>query len=179
MGAGEDCNKSQEIPVGQTVDDAENWANNLNQKVISFIDSVGFVCNGSTMMSSGVSSSLQCLSNMWNQNITVKNNFTDLYKFNVQDSRSDSLKELTYSRQMVDTCSTVENNFNGQTKLMDCTRAEDEGMPSVTNSKVTFMNQVTNGYCYGQKLGQLYSSCKLPGGSLTDNWFCCTPQKNN
>jgi len=167
MGAAMNCGKNQEIPVGQTVDDSENWANNLNLQVSTFVDSLGVGCSDDF---------LNCLSGIWNQNVTVKNNYVNLYKFSVQDSRSDPLKELTYSRQSIDTDNKIENNVDSQTKLMTCTRAEDEGIPSVVNDSTTFMDQTTKGYCYGQKLGQLYSSCKLPGGALTDNWFFCEPQ---
>ena len=80
---------------------------------------------------------------------------------------------------MTKIASKVENNINSQTKLLNCKVAEDESIPSIVNGSTTFMDQTTKGYCYGQRLGQLYSSSKLPGGSLTDNWFFCTPQENN
>ena len=122
--------------------------------------------------------SSECLNSVWNQNINTKTSYANLYKFNAQGARSDALKELTYSRKAVDTCSQVQTNIDSQTKLMNCTRAEDENIPSVINGKTTFMDQATAGYCYGQKLGQLYSPSKLPGGSLMDNWFCCSPQSS-
>ena len=89
----------------------------------------------------------------------------------LQEPRSDIIKELNYSRNQMDDCSLIANNYGPSSMPISCTTAEKEVI-SPCNSQVTVNGKTMTGYCYGQKLS-------IPlGGSITDNWFCATPAKN-
>lgn len=97
----------------------------------------------------------------------VKLNYIYLYTTLLQEPRSDVLKELTYSRQKINTCSLTYGNYGKQARMLSCTRAEDELITPINSDSLSVNGQVVKGYCYGQKLGKAF------GVNLNDNWFCC------
>lgn len=241
------CSDAGEVPVGQTVDNARSWADNLasaadkaNKNIKSMIDQmikIGKakdtspvkdycgctakfennkpVCTtdcqyGQALDTSGVWEYNQTLgwqgqeggkwicgctfvpcdgspcqqitdylSQLWNNYRQLKLDFIDFYTNMVTEPRSDIMKELTYSRQKTDECSLTSNNYGTQTRLLDCTRVQEEIIPPTNTGQTTFNDQKLKGYCYGTDLGNLFDK------SLTDNWFCCqeyakdTNTKNN
>jgi hypothetical protein len=109
------------------------------------------------------------LKNRLNNLIDYINIFTSMLK----EPRSDIMKELTYSRQMTNKCSVTQNNFGNQARMLSCTRAEDEKIPSILNGSAIVDNRTYDHYCYGTALGNLRNQ------SLTDNWFCCQEWQKN
>jgi len=100
----------------------------------------------------------------------VKDGLKEVEDFVLKDKRSDILKELEYSRQGINTCST---NYDKETSILSCTRVEDEIMPpliATSNPAKTIVgtNKPVASYCYGQELGKI-----LGTEPLADNWFCC------
>ncbi|MFA6409899.1 MAG: hypothetical protein WCW01_06995 [Gammaproteobacteria bacterium] len=228
MGRDRICSKSGEIPIGQTVDDAENWARELinsakvekiNEDIQAMIkqmkkigsagvvgkaynyckcdaklDNDSPICKpGCTYQENydenGVLTSCSCtteickgspcrqavsyLSELWNDYKQIKIDFVDFYTSALKDSRSDIMKELTYSRQTTDNCSFVGSSYNAQTRILSCTRAQDELISPINTNKIKFNGQTISGYCYGKDLGNLFNK------SLTDNWFCCQEWSKN
>jgi hypothetical protein len=117
-------------------------------------------------------------SQLWNFYKQFKTDFTSFNTSIVLEPRSDILKELTYSRQQADSCSLTNTIYGANTRLLNCTRAEDELLPPINQDKINFDNKDWPGYCYGQKLGQVDNK------DLTDDWFCCqewnkTPTTND
>jgi hypothetical protein len=88
-----------------------------------------------------------------------------------QVKRSDILKELSYSRKTANECSTVQNNYETQTRILSCTRVEDEIISPIKdkNNKTIIENKSLNSYCYGKALGEILKTSE----PLADNWFCC------
>jgi len=244
------CLKSKEIPVGQTVDNAETWGQDfLNQiknitdktnDIISYIKYIGeqkeyCQCNSkcddnkkeaacqdkcifqatdessgsSTNPETGEVTTYSAPANCWCARQGCSGNpcqkiinllkgkdaeddcpkgteykgvtyYTDeittaeydFYYFTIQQSRSDIVKELNYSRKTANDCSTAQNNYGvGYTQLLSCTRTEDEIIsPNVDIDNKTILNKVaTPSYCYGKELG-IVTEASTP---LMDNWFCC------
>ncbi|MFH1968344.1 MAG: pilin [bacterium] len=226
------CEKEQEIPVGNTVDDAEKWAGSFIDVIekfvfkadmmIRYLDGIGrekgycecgskcgpteYACqpkceegekevvdddgNTSTVK---VCNRTDCVGNSCQQMIhlllggstgacqgegvkkysdQIKQELVEIKKLMAmpENSRSDILKELEYSRKMVNTCS---QNYSKETKILSCTRVEDEIIPpiigSTESSRAIINNKIaTPSYCYGQAAGEV-----LGTGSKADNWFCC------
>jgi hypothetical protein len=92
--------------------------------------------------------------------------------FTVHQSLSDILKELNYSRQKTNQCSTIQNNYGTENRILSCTRVEDEIISPIVGSsnpaKTIINGKSTSSYCYGKELGDISGD-----SSLTDNWFCC------
>lgn len=129
------------------------------------------------------------LSQLWNYYGELKDQYIDFFNmYVVSEQRSDIFKQLTYSRQTMDKCSTIGSSFGKSTRVLSCTRAEDELVSPINESKLTRNDLRTlvhnnnvevsvNGYCYGKELGKsLISSEYL---DLTDNWFCCEQRQKN
>jgi hypothetical protein len=229
------CQKSGEVPVGQTVDDAENWAdgiikaNKVDQDMTSLVtlmvkigdakdtNPIKDYCKCGAKLESGdsicktgcqynqqqvevpiygqdeygdqiqVGSTRQwacscifkpcsgepCkqitdyLTELWNSYRELKIDFVDLYTAMLAEPRSDIIKELTYSRKATNSCSLVSSAYGAQTRLLDCTRVEDELITPVSNGQIKYNGQTIDGYCYGKNLGNIFDK------PLTDNWFCC------
>ena len=97
----------------------------------------------------------------------VKTDYVDFYTNMVlKDPRSDIFKELEYSRQKTSDCSLIGGSYDLKTRLLSCTRIEDELVPPVNTEQIKFQGKDVNAYCYGTSLGKLF------GKDLTDNWFC-------
>ena len=235
IGAQRNCPAEQEVPVGQTVDGAENWASGIIsttnteiqdiQNLIDLITRIGKakktdpiqdyckcpaefynkkpICSSDCqfnqvwvpdLVNGGGAWQCSCdfvacqggpceqiiilLSEVWDDYRTIKIDWTNFYTYLIQDARSDILKMLTYSRQTTSSCSVTQNNFGtfsntisgSQARMLNCTRAEDEKIPSVISGNAIFNNHVVPDYCYGQALGKLFNT------PLTDDWFCCNLQ---
>jgi len=109
--------------------------------------------------------------------IQIANNAKDFYIFTIEQSRSDIVKELNYSRTKTNECSTTQNNYgSASTELLSCTRVEDEIIsPIVDSGSTTIIDKTkTASYCYGQELGKVLDTTNSP---LMDNWFCCEVRK--
>ncbi len=218
IGAERTCSKSQEIPIGQTVDGAKNWADNLisnadtvkkgAQKMIDQMTKIGTagvvgkaynyckcdakhdtgntpVCTTDCKFNPPDVNGNNCncefvpcegspceqmadyLSELWGDYGELKNNFITFYTTMLTEPRSDIIKELSYSRQQTNQCSTVNNTSGLIERLLNCTRAMDEIISPIKNGYVMFNNQKINNYCYGKYLGKLFNQ------PLTDNWYCC------
>jgi len=115
---------------------------------------------------------IEYLQEIWSRYYSLKNSYMNFFITMVQEPRSDIMKQLNYSRQQMNTCSLVANNYGVKTRLLSCTRAEDEQI-SPCSDTVTFGDQNWPGYCYGQKLGGII------GVPLTDNWFCAEQHATN
>ncbi|MCX6722462.1 MAG: hypothetical protein NT094_00135, partial [Candidatus Staskawiczbacteria bacterium] len=127
------------------------------------------------------------VSKIWDYYKKLKLYFIDYKIYMLKEPRSDIMKKLTYSRQTVNNCSVINNTHDLGTRLLSCTRVEDELISPVNTSKLT-KNQLAillhttpaqinagtvNGYCYGRDLGSLFGyPAKDKKKSLTDNWFC-------
>lgn len=107
------------------------------------------------------------LSELWNDYRKFKLDFIDLYTDMLKEPRSDIMKELTYSRQMTDSCSLINSAYGAEARLLSCTRARDELIPPINDGQIILDNETFENYCYGQDLG------KLLDRPLMDNWFCC------
>ncbi|HCC59662.1 MAG: hypothetical protein A2402_03075 [Candidatus Staskawiczbacteria bacterium RIFOXYC1_FULL_37_43] len=231
------CPKEKEIPVGQTIDDSEKWADDLIKKVdevtkkiknmIQYMQRIGqeknyckcdskcengdpvckATCDQSTSTttdSSGNSTTtVSCSFNSCQGNACqtmidfllgamckdackkgegvpyFRNQVNiaekDFLIFTIEQNRSDIVKELEYSRQQTNTCSAVQNNYGAQTRLLSCTRVQDEIIsPQVDKySKTIIGNKTFSSYCYGKSLGKILQNSE----PLADNWFCCEDRK--
>ena len=118
-------------------------------------------------------------SQLWNDYRQFDADFISFNTNVLVEPRSDIMKELTYSRQTTNTCSTNNTVFGATNRLLSCTRVEDELLSPINGSKINFDNKNWSSYCYGKNLGIMDKK------SLTDNWFCCqdfttkTPLTNN
>ncbi len=100
---------------------------------------------------------------------TVKPDYISTYTWFIEEPRSDILKQLTYSRQQTDYCSTNSTAYGqSQVRLLNCSRAENELLPPINQDKIQLNGKAYPGKCYGEKLG------KAAGADLTDDWMCCT-----
>ena len=232
-----DLRQEGEIPIGQTIDDAKNWAdkligsidgsinpsyiksgNNIDQNIQDIIDQMTKigkayetspiqdyckcgakyedakpicktgcqysqwqvpVCseNGCWLAWQCACSLLPCsgtpceqitdyLSELWNYIRVAKLDFIDFYTTMMTEPRSDIMKELAYSRQTVDACSTKNSAYGATVRLLNCTRVENELISPINTEQIKFSGKTINGYCYGKNLGILFNK------PLTDNWFC-------
>jgi len=101
----------------------------------------------------------------------------DFIIFTIQQNRSDIIKQLEYSRQQTNDCSTVQNNYGAQTRTLSCTRVQDEIIsPQVDKySKTIIKDKSFTSYCYGKELGDILKT----SDPLADNWFCCEDRKKD
>ena len=214
------CEKENEIPVGNTIDEAEKWSREFMAVANEFIirkatplieyitkigakdpksycecnskcDSGDFAClpKCETAKEGGCEIKL-CDGNPCQQMIgllvgrkdpcggdgvkkysnQVKEGLKPVKNFISNNQRSDILKSLVYSRKAINSCS---QNYAKQTKVLSCTRVEDEIMPPIiggSNPGVAIINgTATSSYCYGQALGEI----KGTTNPTADNWFCC------
>ena len=83
------------------------------------------------------------------------------------EGRTDVLKQLTYSRQKTDECSVSKSAYGNETRLLSCTRVEDEIIAPINTGRIIMGDETIEAYCYGKDLGKIFNT------SLTDNWFCC------
>lgn len=84
----------------------------------------------------------------------IRQSFIDFYIYFILEERTEVLKELTYSRKEMNSCSQqVVKKGEETTKTINCTRA--------------YGNNFINKRCYGILDGQIKNE------GLTDNWFCC------
>jgi len=223
------CSKAYEIPVGQAVDDAKDWADKLiqnigdfvkkTQNMIEYIKKAGNAqnyckCNSkfdsgdpicktdcqynppvttttvdpdtnseTTTTADPFCSFVPCQGNPCSQIIfylqvvvdyypPIKKSFEDFYTFTLTSQTTDTVKELVYSRNSMNSCSVYAKQQNtsylytsvpaefrrfttGPIKTLDCTRA--------------YLNGFVQDRCYGIIGGTVAS----PPQDLTDNWFCC------
>lgn len=238
------CPQEGEVPVGQTIDDAEYWANNIikpnkidaditdmllqmtkigqakdtqpiqdyckctakfeNNDSICKTDckyhedqvrpvpaSYGFDAEGNPYYIPEVPGYKECnctfkpcsgnpceqvtdyLTTLWNDYRQLKLDFIDIYTAMIEESRSDIMKELSYSRKTTNDCSLISSAYDVQSRLLSCTRIEDELISPIVSNQIKFNGQTLNGYCYGKYLGNLFNE------SLTDNWYCCQQYSEN
>ncbi len=220
------CPMEKEIPVGQTIDNAKLWADNLIRdseyttgKIQIVVDQmlklgeaivkdpIKDYCgcpakyeNNTPICKTGCkynqwknwnyySSWLECsctfepcdgspclqmtdyISDLWNKIRDLKSTFINFYTSMIEEPRSDVMKQLTYSRQETSTCSVESNSFGLNSRLLSCTRVEDELIPPINTGKIKIGSETIDSYCYGTKLGEITNK------SLTDNWFCCNQYK--
>lgn len=97
----------------------------------------------------------------------IKKGVKDFNDFVILQSRSDILKELTYSRTKTNECSLIKNANNEEAKILSCKRAEDEIIPPIGTSQTIINEKIIKAHCYGQNLKNL----GVP--NLSDNWYCC------
>lgn len=188
------CHKEDVIPVGQTIDNAKNWANDLFsiisentnkvQEIISYLKRIGSTpkdeyckcdssCkNGNAICADKKNNPCQQMMNNLTDAVVyyakIKVSYINSYLTNILEPRSDILKQLQYSREKTSDCSAVKNVYgNNETRLFNCTRVMHELMPPVNSGKIIFENEEINSYCYGKELGKLFDQ------QLTDDWFCC------
>ncbi|MDD5016175.1 MAG: hypothetical protein PHW73_13955, partial [Atribacterota bacterium] len=210
------CSQSDEIPVGQAVDDAKKWAVDLLNTVDSYVRSISSMmdtikkisdkkpkeycrcdskydtgkpictsncqyhaprnvtttdpdtgekttvtippscslipCNGNSCQQM-----INYMTQLINDYVTMKKAFINITISLLKDGRTDPLKELTYSRDMMDSCGrqTTQRGID-YAKTLSCTIA----YPSTG-----FLSQ----RCYGILNGVV----QRPSIDSTDNWFCC------
>lgn len=106
-----------------------------------------------------------------NKHIELKNKYLDLLGWQASEPRTDILKELTYSRNQINTCSASQNLTSGDiTKLLDCQKVLDDIIPAFTDAenKIYVNKKEIYHYCKGQMEGKIFKN-----GDTIDNWFCC------
>ena len=229
--------EKREIPVGQTIDDAEKWAqdfmDNLDdftkktQDMIQYIKGIAEEKNycecGSKCDSAGKEpackaecifsqienpnpmdtnpymcfcSRSQCTGNPCQKMINLFEGKTadqncpkgtafmgveyyqkqigqalsNFKSFVAQQSRSDVVKELEYSRKATSECSVIQNNYGKETRLLSCTRVMEEQISPYIDKKheVIINGETLKSACYGIKAGKIM---KNPA-TLADNWYC-------
>lgn len=238
LGTAQICPKENEIPVGQTVDDAEKWGQNFLDAIKDFTQKAddmveylkkigqeenyckcGSLCapgetacqsrcefiegedsnsNSCTLIDECSGNPCQKIINLllgkeegnkktnnksdacpkgteegfkgvkWHLE-QIKDSFKKIQDFVEKDKRSDILKELEYSRQGINSCST---NYSKETRVLSCTRVEHEIMSPIIGSTepgiAIINNKATSQYCYGKELGAISGD-----DPVADNWFCC------
>lgn len=251
------CYKEFEIPVGQTVDDSQNWANEFIRHQIEIISKTDELINHlkridalnksdnyckcestcgnnertcnepcfpeliETTNSDGtVSQSCACIKKgcmgnpcqyMLNlllgssgyscpKGEAVKGNpqrheeikeKTERIEEFILTGRSDIFKELIYSRETMDSCSSKSkaNTVAEQTKLVNCRRIRNNFVSKIFGDKTIISGIEVEYPCYGADLQYSFdpslssnSSSQSSLGSKTiimpqtDNWFCCAPR---
>lgn len=109
----------------------------------------------------------------------MRKSFEKLEKFSIE-GRSEALKMLIYSRKKMDECSAKTKLFEGEVKLLNCERVEDEIIYPITYGKPiigvngqiitdSITSTKTSGRCYGENVGKILEVAE----PLLDNWFCC------
>jgi len=239
------CPKEKDVPVGQTVDDAEKWASDIIHKMAdettidlatngengefimargiidsiqimidqmikigdayktspvqdyckcnamlengepicktgcqyhqTFVKNVGWACNCTFVPCKGnpCQQITDYLSILWWDYEQLISYSTKFYTYMLKEPRSDIMKELTYSRKTTNECSLTSSAYGIDTRLLSCTRVEDELIAPINTGQIEFNNQTIDAYCYGKELG------KLSGASLADDWFCCEEWSKN
>ena len=107
------------------------------------------------------------LQELWGYYAIFKSDFINFYTTMLTEPRSDTIKQLAYSRTKTNSCSAINSAYGEESTLLSCTRVKDEIIPPVNGRAIEYNNQKTDDYCYGKDLGELFNQ------SLTDNWFCC------
>ena len=131
-------------------------------------------CNFDSCHGNSCQQMVNWLEKIIDQHTDIKTSTKDLYVSLFNDPRSDVLKELTYSRNKTNTCSTLQNE-SGQTnsRLLNCQRVIDDIVFSITkDGKLNADQKTILRYCYGTDASGIYGV----RGSL-DNWFCCQTTK--
>lgn len=231
LGSSFTCEKEQEIPIGNSVDDSEKWARSFIESINKFTEEmygaaryligvgqeqdycecsskcgpVEFACQpkceegikeitdeeGNVISTEPTCIRQDCIGNSCQKMIhillggstgacqgegvatylnKVRQGLENFKGAMTGSQRSDILKELEYSRKMVNACS---QNYSKQTQILSCTRVEDEIIPPIIGDSIPG-KAIINGktaapsYCYGQAAGEV-----LGAGSTADNWFCC------
>jgi hypothetical protein len=152
------CNYSQWF-VPESTDDSGDVIPAHNACSCAFVPCKGSPCEQMT----------DYFADLLNDYRQLKTDFITLYTNGLKETRSDILKELEYSRKETNSCSLTGNAYGLQkTRLLDCTRVEDEIIPPERPGNGTIINDQTyKNDCYGTQLGKLLDM------SMTDNWFCC------
>ncbi len=100
-------------------------------------------------------------------------------------SRTDIVKQLTFSREKTNQCSVVSKAYDAtkETKMINCTRVIDEIISPISEGKIIINSKEINYPCYGKTLGDIIGSgynystdYSNPSENIipqTDNWFCC------
>ena len=136
----------------------------------------------------------QVVDYLYRLSVYVNNLESEFSNFNnsiLENKRSDIIKKLTYSRKAMNDCSLKSSTYGVNTRILSCTRIEDELIPPINTNKITknelsnlielhpgaiipFDGKSVNGYCYGENLGKIFKSHlhSPPDKLLTDNWFC-------
>jgi hypothetical protein len=246
------CPKEREIPVGQTIDNAQKWAQifkesaeKLSKKIgemtdymaeigreqnyckcdskcdaagkeptcqakcaFQFIDATtktetnsdgststidvpaqcrcarqgcsGNPCQKIINLLQGKSAGTDCPKNVEYKGIAyfawqINNAVQDYIISDMISLRSETLKQLSYSREKTNECSVVQNNYGAQTRMLSCTRVEHEIISPINdpNNKVIVGGKVLSSYCYGKELGSILNA----QDPMADNWFCCEDRK--
>jgi hypothetical protein len=108
------------------------------------------------------------LSEVWNSYRQFKTDFADFYAVVLSDSKSDIIKQLSYSRSTANTCSLVNSAYGSNAKLLNCTWVEHQMISPISNGQIIFDGVAYDGCYGGQENGHLGKI-----NNLTDNWFCC------
>lgn len=222
-GAGFVCSYSDEIPIGQAVDDSKKWANDLLETVNSFSDSITSlldtakkindkkpneycrcdskydvdpkngeksgqpICTSDCQYNEGgvfidedgnpveippSCTLIPCNGNPCQQMINyleqiskdyeqMRTAFINTYINFLKEPRTDPLKELSYARQKMSSCSQQMVQFGAdKVNTISCTLA----YPGTSFLKES---------CYGVVEGAI----QKPPKDQTDNWFCCRKEK--
>jgi hypothetical protein len=128
-------------------------------------------------------------SHLWNDFKNFKREYINYDTWIISEPRSDILKELTYSRQQIDSCNVKSTDYGlSKARLLSCSKAERELVPPINTTEYLKKQELSNilhipleterleklidekieGVCYGQKLGL------ITGVDIMDNWFCVT-----
>lgn len=117
----------------------------------------------------------------------------DVIKDFIVKSRTEIIKELIYSRNKINDCSSESkaNTVADQTKLISCTRVNNNFISPIAGTKTILNGKEVDFPCYGKTLGKLFSNSATNYETLdpsdpsyikpdyiepeTDNWFCCVP----
>ena len=217
IGTDRACSKEGEVPMGQTIEDAENWAKALMKNkledemsmLFSQMRGIGLAkdtapiqdyckcnaeffdtkpvcrtdcqywethgedgtecgCDFVPCLGSPCQQVIGMLSQLWNSIRQFKLDYISFSTtmFLEEQPRSDILKELTYSRKMASSCSLKDSAYGANSRLISCTRAEDETCPPGGTDKITYQGKTIDNYCYGKELGKIFNK------PLIDNWFC-------
>lgn len=147
---------------------------------------------GSTGLACPKGKTLESLGQIY-ENLKLKNEkLSELSLIN----RSDLLKELIYSRQEMNNCSSESkaNTVADQTKLTSCRRVRNNFISPIKGEKTIINGKKIDYPCYGVDLGENFSqtityesdSSSSSSSSTvkqndviipeTDNWFCCVPR---
>lgn len=101
-------------------------------------------------------------------------------------SRTDIVKQLTFSREKTNQCSVVSKAYDAtkETKMINCTRVIDEIISPISEGKIIINSKEINYPCYGKTLGDIITEMGISTNynntvaqdqivPKTDNWFCC------
>ena len=92
----------------------------------------------------------------------------------INDSRTDVLKELTYTRNQINICSSSQSDGDLSTRMFNCQKVLDDIIPRITGKKpfsestIIIDKEKIYHYCYGTMTGAIFEK-----NISTNNWFCC------